>query len=279
MGYLKKYKTFSINENKEEHDSIRDIVKSVNWVRKIANKVNGVYTPFEFVNETIGYEVERKIIDELLDTSIFDILKIHLSKVSKEGNKYTDKFTDLVKDRLDIDLYDNIEYLLKNLTLDNIKLSENKDEEEDRLKELVGFIKSYNSILEKLDGGKIGDSTLLRELRKLGEMVRKLQDVDNGGEEIKESKHYEGVGGFDVDFAISKIKENYTLEQIKADLEKEITNWADENDYVENGNGEAEEIIIENIISWYEGKYDVLEDNELSKLQKEIQKNYDILNF
>jgi hypothetical protein len=101
---------------------------------------------------------------------------------------------------------------------------------------------------------------------------------------MKYLKHFESIE-FDIDFAISKIKEQFSDDTICNMLDEEILEWVDsdwieeyesEHDwYVDHNNREAEDIVIEQIITWYENKYGHL--NERDKLLL-IDKLIDIYN-
>ena len=99
----------------------------------------------------------------------------------------------------------------------------------------------------------------------------------------KYSKLNESLESFDVDFAITKIKEQFPFEKVKEMLDKEILEWSPEDEdssyYSENSNDEAEDAIITNLIDWYLSKYPISFfslDNEYD-LSDAIQKEYKFL--
>jgi len=61
---------------------------------------------------------------------------------------------------------------------------------------------------------------------------------------------------FNLEFAISKIKEEFPNEKVQEMFGEEWPNWVDDEYsddlswYMENSNGEAEEIVYEQIIDW-----------------------------
>lgn len=84
-------------------------------------------------------------------------------------------------------------------------------------------------------------------------------------------------------FALTKIKEEYSDNKVKEMLEKEIKQWIpDENDpdfYSTSGNGEAEDVIINQLIGWFEKKYYSLSDENFEEVKKLILEEYKFLNF
>ena len=101
----------------------------------------------------------------------------------------------------------------------------------------------------------------------------------------KYSKLNESLESFDVDFAITKIKEQFPFEKVKEMLDKEILEWSPEDEdssyYSENSNDEAEDAIITNLIDWYLSKYPIsffsLDDEY--DLSDAIQKEYNFLKY
>lgn len=78
----------------------------------------------------------------------------------------------------------------------------------------------------------------------------------------------------DIDHAVVKIKENFTKEKYNEILDKEKKEWSDE--YTDtNSNGEAEEIIVHQMISWYKKEYKKPDIDE-SKLESAIKIAYNI---
>ena len=92
---------------------------------------------------------------------------------------------------------------------------------------------------------------------------------------------------FDITFAMSKIKEKYSEEEVAEIFDNEILEWVDpdwedeyesEYDwYIDHNNGEAQDVVIEQIINWYRSEYKKeLSDNEYLKLFDEIKSHYGI---
>ena len=70
---------------------------------------------------------------------------------------------------------------------------------------------------------------------------------------------------FDLDLAITKIKEQFSDEEVISNYDEEILNWveedwADDYDseydwYIDHNNGEAQDVVVSDIISWYKGEF------------------------
>lgn len=94
----------------------------------------------------------------------------------------------------------------------------------------------------------------------------------------------ESLNNFDVDFAITKIKEHFTFEKVKEMLDKEVLEWTPEDEdgsyYSEHSNGEAEDAIITHLIDWYSSKYPSSFSSEYEEvLRKSIQKTFNFLKY
>lgn len=91
-------------------------------------------------------------------------------------------------------------------------------------------------------------------------------------------KRYESAG-FDADFAVAKIRNRYSEEEVASMLAKEIGEWADEDFYSENGNGEAEEVVLCGLISWFEKEYSKeLDESEEAALEDSLRQAYSCIN-
>lgn len=97
----------------------------------------------------------------------------------------------------------------------------------------------------------------------------------------------ETKGHFDLDLAISRIKEEYSEDEVSARYDLEILEWVDpdwEEDgnydseydwYIDHNNGEAQDVVIGEIISWYKSTYDKdMSDDDYSELFDEIKSEY-----
>ena len=95
---------------------------------------------------------------------------------------------------------------------------------------------------------------------------------------MKYLKKFENVD-FDIDFVLSKIKEKFNDDNICDMVDQEILEWTDDewsedydseyDWYVDHNNREAEDVVIEQIVSWYEKKYKPLSnENRLVLIDK-----------
>ena len=96
-------------------------------------------------------------------------------------------------------------------------------------------------------------------------------------------KYNESQDQQDPEFAITKIKEEYSQDKVQNMLEKEIKQWIpneeDPDFYSTSGNGEAEDVIINQMIGWFDKKYYSLSDENFEKVKQLILKEYEFLNF
>lgn len=96
-------------------------------------------------------------------------------------------------------------------------------------------------------------------------------------------KYNENTEQQDPEFAIAKIKGRYPEDMVQDMLNDEIKQWIpDEKDpdfYSTSGNGEAEDVIINQMIGWFEKKYYSLSEENFEKVKELILKDYEFLNF
>ncbi len=96
-------------------------------------------------------------------------------------------------------------------------------------------------------------------------------------------KYNENIEQQDPIFAIAKIKEQYSKDKIQKMLEEETKQWTpDEKDpdfYSTSGNGEAEDVIINQMIGWFDKNHYALSEENFEKVKELVLKEYDFLNF
>jgi hypothetical protein len=96
-------------------------------------------------------------------------------------------------------------------------------------------------------------------------------------------KYNENQEQQDPEFAIAKIKVRYPEDMVQDMLNDEINQWKpDEEDpefYSRTGNGEAEDVIINQMIGWFDKKYYALSEENFEKVKQLILKEYEFLNF
>lgn len=94
---------------------------------------------------------------------------------------------------------------------------------------------------------------------------------------------------FDVEFAIAKIKEKFTDDKVASLFDNEVLEWVDpdwsdnydsEYDwYMDHNNGEAQDVIIDQLIDWYMKEHGKIPVGEQIKLRDRIKDEYDVLNY
>lgn len=101
----------------------------------------------------------------------------------------------------------------------------------------------------------------------------------------------ESIEEFDLEFAMSKIKEKYSEMDVAQMFDEELLEWIHpewEDDgyeseydwYMNHNNGEAQDVVIESIINWYKKEYSkkLSPDDEVT-LFKSIKSHYDTLDY
>jgi hypothetical protein len=78
----------------------------------------------------------------------------------------------------------------------------------------------------------------------------------------------------DIQHAIVKIKENFTEDTVSEMLADEIKEWVEEDNYKSINSGEAEEMVLHQLISWYEKEFKQLNEEDKSELEKELKQIY-----
>ena len=92
---------------------------------------------------------------------------------------------------------------------------------------------------------------------------------------------------FDLDFAMSKIKEKYSEMDVAEMFDQELLEWVDpdweeeyesEYDwYMDHNNGEAQDVVIESIINWYRDEFNKkLSSDNYIELFDEIKSHYNL---
>ena len=84
---------------------------------------------------------------------------------------------------------------------------------------------------------------------------------------------------FDKHHAVVKIKEHFSEETVSEMLTDEIKEWVEEGDYKVVSNGEAEEIILHQLISWYKKEFSKqLDEEQEAHLEDALKEEYNTLN-
>jgi hypothetical protein len=97
---------------------------------------------------------------------------------------------------------------------------------------------------------------------------------------MKYLKKYNESALLDIDFTIAKIKDRFSEEEVADMVAKEVAEWSDDSDfYSSNGNGEAEEVVIHEMINWFKKEFSKqIEESEFAALEDEIKAAYQTLN-
>lgn len=102
-------------------------------------------------------------------------------------------------------------------------------------------------------------------------------------------RKFETLGKFDLEIAMSKIGKKFSDRDVASRFDDEWPNWVDDNWedegydsdyewYCDHNNGEAQEVVIEEIISWYVNSDKIeLTDSERSDLFQEIKHTYQLI--
>lgn len=106
-----------------------------------------------------------------------------------------------------------------------------------------------------------------------------------GFDDKDETEQETSTDKFDLDLAITRIKEEYSDNEVASRYDLEIMEWVDpdwEEDYdseydwyIDHNNGEAQDVVIGEMISWYKSTYDKdMSDDDYSELFDEIKSEY-----
>lgn len=114
---------------------------------------------------------------------------------------------------------------------------------------------------------------------------------------MKLLKTYENFREFDIDFTMAKIKHNYPEHDVKNLVDEEIENWVDDENlsdinrngykyetkrewYDDHGSGEAEEVVADQLVEWYEKEYsEKFTEEQKKQLSQRLLDTYDSLQY
>lgn len=82
------------------------------------------------------------------------------------------------------------------------------------------------------------------------------------------------------DYIIDNIKNKYNHNIVLDMYTKEIEEWTDKGIewYEKNNNGEAQEIILDKIINWYNDKYDIMDTETENEIREKLKQEFPFLN-
>lgn len=125
--------------------------------------------------------------------------------------------------------------------------------------------------------------------------IKTFEDINNdenfnhvlGFEKKDDTEQETSITKFDLDLAITRVKEEYSDDEVASRYDDEMMNWIDsdwEEDgdydseydwYIDHNNGEAQDVVIGEIIGWYKSTYDKdISDDDYSDLFDEIKSEY-----
>lgn len=94
-------------------------------------------------------------------------------------------------------------------------------------------------------------------------------------------KYNENQEQQDPEFAITKIKERFHTEVVEEMYSKEKVEWTPEDKdgvwYDEHNNGEAQDMVVNQMIGWFEKKYYALSDDNFETVKQMIEEHYPFL--
>jgi hypothetical protein len=110
-------------------------------------------------------------------------------------------------------------------------------------------------------------------------------------------KKYENFRDFDIDFTMAKIKHHFPEYDVKNKVDDEIENWVDDENlkeisrggyeyetkrewYDEHGSGEAEEVVADQLVEWFEDEFSQeLTEEQKEQLSQRLLQTYDSLQY
>ena len=108
-----------------------------------------------------------------------------------------------------------------------------------------------------------------------------------GFDDKDDTEQEKSTDKFDLDLAITRVKEEYSDDEVAARYDNEIMEWVEpdwEDDYeceydwyIDHNNDEAQDVVISSIISWYKNTYNKdISDDDYSELFDTIKAEYGI---
>jgi tRNA A37 N6-isopentenylltransferase MiaA len=334
MRYLNNYSKF--NEGKISQFFLKNIIRAVTFVKETVDKIKGVYIPFKFNDKELNKSIEHRVI-QLMDYTVFDAIKSHISKKVRE-EVFSTSFSEYIKSRSGVDILELCESLLRDLKEENVEWSNDsvlREKQKEKLTSLIETVNKFKSVIKKLDDEILENQKLDKEFEELAEMFKKLdprnsenlmrskedslevfgevgqhldkmtaqKDLDDildkvsrwgiesltnkEREDLEKYSKSESVEEFDLDFAMSKVKEKYSEMDVAEMFDQELLEWVDpdweeeyesEYDwYMDHNNGEAQDVVIESIINWYRGEFNKkLSSDNYMELFDEIKSHYNL---
>ncbi len=141
--------------------------------------------------------------------------------------------------------------------------------------------KELDELLDKVSKYGIGSLT-----------SKEQEDLDkySNSESMKHLRKYnENTQEFDIEFVISKIMDHFDDDKVISRFDEEVLewvddDWADEYDskydwYLDHNNGEAQDVVINELINWYTNEFGRISVDNHSDLFNRIKQEYVCLNY
>ena len=294
------YIPFRFN-NKELNKSIEDrIIKLMDYA----------------VFDAIKSHISKKVRQEVFSTSFSEYIKSRsgvdilelceslLNDINEDNVEWSDSpdIKEKQKEKLEslIQTVNKFKSVIKKLDdeiLENQKLDKEFEELGEMFKKLdprnaENLMRSKEDSLEVFGevGQHLDKMTSQKELDDILDKVSRwgIDSLTNKErEDLEKYSKSESVEEFDLDFAMSKIKEEYSDMDVAKMFDEELLEWVDpdwEDDYeseydwyMDHNNGEAQDVVIEHIINWYRKEYDKkLSSDDYVQLFDEIKSHYNL---
>lgn len=181
---MKKIKNFGqFNEGKISQFFLKSIMRIVSNIKVMVKKLKGNYFPLPFKDKKLDKSLQNRAI-QLLDYYFFDGIKMLISKKVKEDMIST-SFTQYIKLKTGVDLYDLCSSILSDLNEDAIDWSSDesvKQKQKEALDNSIQVIKKIESVIKKLDDELLDEKQFKRQLADLHALMQRIKD--NSHEDI-----------------------------------------------------------------------------------------------
>lgn len=194
MKHITTYNEF-INEGKVSQFILKRIFEFSGLLSILAQKLKRTYIPFKFKDKKLESKVQDDII-KIIDAIFTNCLKMFISKKVK-GDMYKIGFSEYVKSKTGIEVYQLSEEVLNFLKPDNLILSDNEELKSKQLLKLEDTIKGFKkieSMVKMLDDETLEYKKMMDELKELTEIMKEL---DPRNPKIFNRTKEETLGHFD----------------------------------------------------------------------------------
>jgi hypothetical protein len=195
LNTVKSFEDFT-NEGKISQFILRSIYNSLIILEKILTKLKiKEYPTLKFKDKKMSSEFYNEL-SKLLDYSLFDSWKHYISSKKFNRDAYKTSFSELIKSRSGVDLYEVSSSLLSKLNnIDNFIISDNETTSEKQLLR----IEKYKDLVRKVIGftkrtdDEIGEfqesiDKLIDSIKLLDDVVTNKREIDNNLDSIDAKK-------------------------------------------------------------------------------------------